>query len=273
MTASRLQITPQRRALLDTIRLAEGTWADGKEDGYGIMFGGGRFDWRKGHPDRVVRTSGYASAAAGAYQFLPTTWNEIQGRRGFDPKDFSPAAQDDAALALVQRRGALEQFDKEGLSAAVLNKLSPEWASLPKLDGASYHGQPVKKRDELMKFYGQRLAALQANGGSTPAPAPATGGSQPASAPASGGSQPAPAPAKPDATPAGLSWQDRLAMDSLMNSLTTPLTKVSMPFDQLKGFAQDLMGTGQRKPPAAVEPTRSVDPMRILKMLGIGLLG
>ena len=34
-------ITPERRALLNTIRYAEGTWAGGDDIGYRIMFGGG----------------------------------------------------------------------------------------------------------------------------------------------------------------------------------------------------------------------------------------
>ena len=267
MTASRLQITPQRRALLDTIRLAEGTWAGGKDDGYGIMFGGGRFDWRKGHPDRVVRTSGYASAAAGAYQFMPDTWREIQKQRGIDPADFSPAAQDEAALALVQRRGALEQFDKEGLSAGVLHKLAPEWASLPTTAGRSFYDQPVKSRDELAKFYGQRLSALQG--------APAGGGAAPAAPPAADAPAVAAAPAAAP-TPAadGLSWQENAVMKMAAQSMQTPLTAVQMPFRQLQGFAQDLLGGAEKKGPAGVEPaSRRADPMRVLKLLGIGLLG
>ena len=37
----RFAITPERRALLNTIRYAEGTWARGENLGYRIMFGGG----------------------------------------------------------------------------------------------------------------------------------------------------------------------------------------------------------------------------------------
>ena len=35
-------ITPERRALLNTIRYAEGTWANGDDVGYRILFGGGK---------------------------------------------------------------------------------------------------------------------------------------------------------------------------------------------------------------------------------------
>ena len=34
-------ITPERRALLNTIRFAEGTWKGGADVGYRVMFGGG----------------------------------------------------------------------------------------------------------------------------------------------------------------------------------------------------------------------------------------
>jgi hypothetical protein len=37
-------ITPERRALLNTIRYAEGTWIGGSQEGYRMLFGGGRFD-------------------------------------------------------------------------------------------------------------------------------------------------------------------------------------------------------------------------------------
>ena len=67
-------ITPERRALLNTIRYAEGTWKEGADIGYRVMFGGSLMKTLDRHPDRVNYTSGYASAAAGAYQFMPATW-------------------------------------------------------------------------------------------------------------------------------------------------------------------------------------------------------
>jgi hypothetical protein len=59
-------MTPERRALLNTIRYAEGTWANGNDIGYWIMFGGGLMPSLDRHPERVNRTARYASAAAGA---------------------------------------------------------------------------------------------------------------------------------------------------------------------------------------------------------------
>jgi lysozyme len=147
-------LTPERRALLNTIRYAEGTWRGGSSDGYRMIYGGGLFNGFSRHPDIVV-VGNYVSAAAGAYQFLPTTWKATARELGLS--DFSPASQDQAALHLVQRRGALRQFDREGLSHGVLARLAPEWASLPTQDGGSYYGQPVHSAAALRDFYQQDL--------------------------------------------------------------------------------------------------------------------
>lgn len=151
-------ITPERRALLNTIRFAEGTWIGGSEEGYQVLYGGDRFDDLSRHPDIVVRRR-YASAAAGAYQFLPTTWD--QAAEELQLRDFRPASQDQAALHLVHERGALQRFDRHGLTAEVLARLAPEWASLPTLDGVSHYGQPVKDRSELQRFYQRELERLR----------------------------------------------------------------------------------------------------------------
>lgn len=151
-------ITPERRALLNTIRFAEGTWIGGSPEGYRVLYGGDRFDDLSRHPDIVVRRR-YASAAAGAYQFLPTTWD--QASEELQLRDFRPASQDQAALHLVHERGALQRFDRHGLTAEVLARLAPEWASLPTLDGVSHYGQPVKDRSELQRFYEQELERLR----------------------------------------------------------------------------------------------------------------
>lgn len=179
---SQAQISPRQRALLNTISYAEGTWRNGQV-GYNIMFGGGTFDPSKGHPDRVVDGGRYKSAAAGGYQFMPFTWNGLAKQKGWDPRDFSPAAQDRAALALVQRRGANSESD---FSPELVNKLAPEWASFPTLKGNSFYGQPVKRYDELKRFYDSQLK-LAGSGGSQAAPASAAQPAPAASARPAGG--------------------------------------------------------------------------------------
>lgn len=156
-------ITPERRALLNTIRYAEGTWANGHPIGYRILFGGSLFESLERHPNRVMRTARYASAAAGAYQFMPFTWDMVT--RALGVADFGPDAQDQAALFLVQRRGALPLADRGEMTPDLAARLAPEWASFPTLAGRSFYGQPVKRLNELRQFYEQNLAQLRNEAG------------------------------------------------------------------------------------------------------------
>ena len=151
-------ITPERRALLNTIRYAEGTWKEGKDLGYRILYGGGQFQDLSRHPDRVV-VKRYASAAAGAYQFLPGTWRDVS--RNLDLPSFAPEHQDQAALHLVKKRGALQEVDRNGLTKTAMNSLGPEWASFPTHAGHSAYGQPVKTHAELLAFYNDNLNQLR----------------------------------------------------------------------------------------------------------------
>jgi len=152
-------ITPERRALLNTIRYAEGTWKEGTDLGYRVMFGGGLMSSLERHPDRVNYTSGYASAAAGAYQFMPATWGLVT--RAMNLPGFGPQVQDQAALYLIARRGALPLADRGELNAELAALLAPEWASFPTLRGNSYYGQPVKRLEELQRFYQANLVRLR----------------------------------------------------------------------------------------------------------------
>ena len=158
LTGGRYKITPERRALLNTIRFAEGTWKDGRDLGYKILYGGGQFADLSRHPDRVV-VKRYASAAAGAYQFLPTTWQQVASELKLS--SFEPKHQDQAALRLIERRGALEEVDRNGLTKTAMHRMAPEWASFPTHSGHSAYGQPVKSHEELAKFYSENLRQLR----------------------------------------------------------------------------------------------------------------
>jgi muramidase (phage lysozyme) len=147
---------PRVRAMLDTIAFAEG--AD-----YDVMFTGKRFDSTKGwqHPRAVQKSPGYASDAAGRYQFLSTTWDRAAKELGL--KDFSPRNQDIAALRLMEWRGVdLNTLAAGDPTADTFAKLAPEWASLPTKAGKSAYGQPVKGLDKLMGRYRQSLSATGA---------------------------------------------------------------------------------------------------------------
>ena len=155
----RFDVTPERRALLNTIRFAEGTWRQGKDEGYRVMFGGSLFSDMSRHPNRTIHRWPYSSAAAGAYQFLPTTWQ--MAKKALKLRDFKPASQDQAAIFLIRRRGALALADRGVLTPELTHKLAPEWASFPKLSGQSYYGQPVRSFRSLKKFYNTNLALVR----------------------------------------------------------------------------------------------------------------
>jgi muramidase (phage lysozyme) len=159
-------VTAERRALLNTIRFAEGTWAEGQEVGYRVMFGGSLTPSLEYHPNRVMYSSRYASAAAGAYQFMPFTW--ALASRSLGLRGFHPQAQDQAALFLIQRRGALPLADRGEMTPELAALLSPEWASFPTLQGGSFYGQPVKRFEELKNFYDSNLSQIRAGGGQGP---------------------------------------------------------------------------------------------------------
>ena len=125
------------------VKYAEGTGQDGTP--YKVMFGGGHFDNTKpGHPNQVIDGgNGMASAAAGAYQIMPFTWDEVAKALGW-PEDapMSKENQDKAFIYLAKRRGVdvtTAPFTRENVA-----KLAPEWASFPTLSGRSFYGQPVK---------------------------------------------------------------------------------------------------------------------------------
>ena len=113
------------------------------------------------HPEQVNRSSRYASAAAGAYQFMPSTWRMVTQALGL--AQFGPQVQDQGALYLIQRRGALSLADQGLFTPYLAHRLAPEWASIPTLAGRSYYGQPVKRYDELKRFYEDNLTQLRAS--------------------------------------------------------------------------------------------------------------
>ncbi|HBP54192.1 MAG TPA: hypothetical protein DD643_07650 [Synechococcus sp. UBA8638] len=158
------EVTPERRALLNTIRYAEGTWKQG-EDGYRVFYGGTLFQKVSHHPNKVNHGR-YSSRAAGAYQFLPATWKMAKEALGL--RDFGPRSQDQAALYLIQRRKALGLADRGVFTKELAHRLAPEWASFPKHSGASYYGQPVRRFSSLKRFYNSNLAVVRRGSPSSP---------------------------------------------------------------------------------------------------------
>lgn len=143
---------PNVFAFLALIREGETNQTDGA---YRTMVGGALFDvppWE--HPRRVIQAGRLPpSSAAGAYQFLRATWDELAARYGFP--DFSPACQDEAAVALIVRAGALEDV-KAGRIREAIARCSRTWASLP----GSPYGQPTAKLERLLAAYTQAGGAF-----------------------------------------------------------------------------------------------------------------
>lgn len=146
------------QAILKTIRYSEGT--DGP-DGYRTMFGGTRshpllFDnGYSAHPDIEHCIGTLCSTAAGAYQFLYSTWTYLSAKLGLT--DFSPANQDLAAIELIRSKGALDDIINGNFSLAI-SKLNKTWASLP----GSPYGQPTHSLAELQTVYNQQGGTLTA---------------------------------------------------------------------------------------------------------------
>lgn len=142
------------RAFLAVIDLGEhGPHAD-DEWRYRTMFGGGLFDappWQ--HPNRKNAAAGLVSTAAGRGQFLAGTWADLVAIYGFP--DFSPPCQDEAMVALVTRRDALDDVI-EGRFEVAIEKCAREWASLP----GSPYGQPVLDIDAAARRYLERGGQL-----------------------------------------------------------------------------------------------------------------
>ena len=131
------------KAFLLMVQYSEGT-AGG--NAYRTLYGGGLFTDFSKHPNNRITKYGITSTAAGAYQILFKTWDEIAKRLKLP--DFSPVNQDKAAIELIKRRKALEDVMAGRFSIAI-GKCRKEWASLP---GAGY-GQNENSLKSLLAVY------------------------------------------------------------------------------------------------------------------------
>jgi len=133
------------RAFLRAIRLGEGTSDD---LGYRRMVGGGEFTSFVTHPRRRVSIPRYGvwSSAAGAYQIIWPTWSSLVAQYGFE--DFRPARQDEAAVALIAEKGALDDVIA-GRAREAIELCHEIWASLP----GSKAGQRTETLDRVLAEY------------------------------------------------------------------------------------------------------------------------
>ena len=142
---------PNVRRFLDLISYTEGT----QGNGYHTAFGGGRLSSLNDHPRYLKsfrQTDGKMNktSAAGRYQFLKGTWDNVARQYGL--KDFSPHSQDLGAVALLFGRDAIPALLKGDFQTAV-RKTGAEWASLP----TSNYKQNKRSWDNVNKFLGGKL--------------------------------------------------------------------------------------------------------------------
>lgn len=146
----RYALTPQRQVFLALIRWAEGTDRNLRSrtaEGYNLHFGFSTFSDFSNHPKKRINAGGYISSAAGAYQIMDFSWDEIV--RAYPLPDFSPQSQDQACLWLIDvKRKSLGHVDNMQLES-FLKKCSYEWASFP----FSLYGQPVKTLSQTKEAF------------------------------------------------------------------------------------------------------------------------
>jgi muramidase (phage lysozyme) len=134
------------RAFLYMLMLAEGT----TKFGYYTLFGGSKISSLSRHPNIAVKAGGYVSTAAGAFQFLIKTWNDLVAKLGLT--DFSESAQIAGAIELIREKNALEPLLQGDLETTVY-RVRKVWASLP---GAGY-GQGEKSPAQIRQWFNAGL--------------------------------------------------------------------------------------------------------------------
>lgn len=135
-------------AFLRVIREGESSQDDGA---YRTVVGGGKFDSFDDHPRELVhiKSLGVNSTAAGAYQFLSSTWGDVC-KANPSITDFSPRNQDLGAVWLIKRRRAYADVI-DGRFELAVQKCAKEWASLP----GSPYGQPTMTMEKARRVYEQ----------------------------------------------------------------------------------------------------------------------
>lgn len=142
------------KAFYMVVRNGESSLTD---DAYSMVNGGGRFfDFSK-HPYQGLSTRN-GGKAAGAPQFIPSTWGELVQKYGFP--DFSPDSQDLGYVGCLVKRHALEDVIAGRFDEAVA-KCELEWTSLP--GAAENHAawNMEKARALYLKYGGKLSVATQ----------------------------------------------------------------------------------------------------------------
>lgn len=151
---------PNVSRFLNMIGMSEGTVKPGV-DAYRVGFGGSDIADLSAHPNIRVpftQTDGRenVTTAAGKYQFLKGTWDDVSRKLGL--QDFSPRSQDLAAIELLRRNGALQDVVKGDFNAAI-KKSGSTWASLP----SSPYAQPKRSAGFVARALDAAIPSAQAS--------------------------------------------------------------------------------------------------------------
>ncbi|MFA6461711.1 MAG: polysaccharide deacetylase family protein [Candidatus Woesearchaeota archaeon] len=140
----------EMRTLLDTI-----AWAEGAN--YNTIVGAETFTDFSTHPKKRVyipRIKDY-STAAGRYQFMDFTYDDLKGKNLAFVNGFYPKDQDEAALYLINIRNRVSDNDvlnsiSNNNFIPIWDKLAPTWASIPESStGTSHYGQGGRSVSQL----------------------------------------------------------------------------------------------------------------------------
>lgn len=141
-------VDQRRSAALYMLRRCEHNAQDVAEDtDYQTFFGGAKFWDMSDHPaitgeiapvplsTQMCINAGFSdgvcfSTAAGAFQITRPTWNEVRDYGGSHLPDFTPESQQEAALRIMAKIGALPLIDAGNITGA-LPILGKRWASIP----------------------------------------------------------------------------------------------------------------------------------------------
>lgn len=140
-------------AFLRVIRARESSQGD---DAYTVINGGAHFTDFAAHPYAGLRTT-QGGRAAGAYQFIPSTWAEVARLYGIE--GFAPENQDAGAVGRIIYRGALDDVIAGRFEQAVA-KCRLEWTSLPGAAESS-SAWTMEKAKWVFLAYGGRLEGTQ----------------------------------------------------------------------------------------------------------------
>ncbi len=158
MTLDELRSSLQNKNVTAFLRVIRQGESSQSVDAYSMINGGGTFTDLSRHPFSGLKTT-QGGKAAGAYQFIPTTWDELS--QTLPGGDFSPLWQSIRCVQLIAERGALPAI-MAGECAKAIEVLRPTWTSLPGAAESSGH-YTLPQALAVFQEYGGTLAGLPVN--------------------------------------------------------------------------------------------------------------